>query len=58
MAQQLGQGFDLAEQIDIMYIKALTKSFNKHKIGICNYAKYQWTSARRKAGNVSIGMIR
>ncbi len=26
--------------------------------GICNYAKYQLTSARIEGGNVSIGMIR
>lgn len=58
MAQQLEQWCELAEQTDMTYIKSFAKSLRKHKTGICNYAKYQLTSARIEAGNVSIGMIR
>lgn len=58
MEQQLEQWCELAEQTNMTYIKSFAKSLRKHKVGICNYAKYQLTSARIEAGNVSIGMIR
>jgi len=48
----------LAEESPMHYLKKFAKSLRKHCIGICNYAKYQLTSARIEAGNVSIGMIR
>ncbi|EKD70010.1 MAG: Transposase [uncultured bacterium] len=34
------------------------KSLRRHKVGICNYAKYHLTTARIEAGNVGIGLIR
>ena len=58
MEQQLEQWCELAEQTDMAYIRSFAKSLRKHKTGICNYAKHPLTSARIKAGNVSIGMIR
>lgn len=58
MALQLDQWCELAEQTDMTYIRSFAKSLQKHKTGICNYAKHQLTSARIEAGNVSIGMIR
>ncbi len=48
----------LAEQSQMLYLKKFAKSLRRHRIGICNYAKYKLTSARIEAGNVSIGMIR
>ncbi len=58
MEQQLDQWCELAEQTNMTYIKKFATSLRKHKIGICNYAKYQLTSARIEAGNIAIGMIR
>ncbi len=58
MEQQLEQWCQLADQTNMTYIKRFAKSLRKHKTGICNYAKYQLTSARIEGGNVSIGMIR
>lgn len=58
MEQQLEQWCELADQTNMTYIKRFAKSLRKHKTGICNYAKYQLTSARIEGGNVSIGMIR
>jgi transposase len=54
----LRQWCQLADQTNMAYIKRFAKSLRKHKTGICNYAKYQLTSARIEGGNVSIGMIR
>jgi transposase len=48
----------IADMSSMYYLKKFAKSLRKHCIGICNYAKYQLTSARIEAGNVSIGMIR
>ena len=58
MEQQLEQWCQMADQTNMAYIKRFAKSLRKHKTGICNYAKYQLTSARIEGGNVSIGMIR
>ncbi len=58
MEKQLEQWCQLADQTNMTYIKRFAKSLRKHITGICNYAKYQLTSARIEAGNVSIGMIR
>ena len=58
MEQQLEQWCQLADQTNMTYIKRFAKSLRRHKTGICNYAKYQLTSARIEGGNVSIGMIR
>ena len=48
----------LADETDMTYIKKFAKSLRRHKIGICNYAKYHLTTARIEAGNVGIGLIR
>lgn len=58
MGKQLEQWCALAEKTNMVYIRKFAKSLRKHKTGICNYAKYQLTSARIEAGNVAIGMIR
>ncbi len=58
MGEQLEQWCELAEQTNMVYIRKFAKSLRRHKVGICNYAKYQLTSARIEAGNVAIGMIR
>lgn len=58
MGEQLEQWCQLAEQTNMAYIKRFAQSLRRHKVGICNYAKYQLTSARIEGGNVSIGMIR
>jgi transposase len=48
----------LAEETDMTYIKKFAKSLRRHKMGICNYAKFPLTTARIEAGNVGIGLIR
>jgi transposase len=48
----------LADETDMTYIKKFAKSLRRHKVGICNYAKYNLTTARIEAGNVGIGLIR
>jgi transposase len=48
----------LADETDMTYMKKFTKSLRRHKVGICNYAKYHLTTARIEAGNVGIGLIR
>ena len=48
----------LADETDMTYIKKFAKSLRRHKVGICNYAKYHLTTARIEAGNVGIGLIR
>jgi len=48
----------LADETDMTYIKKFAKSLRRHKVGICNYAKYRLTTARIEAGNVGIGLIR
>lgn len=58
MGEQLEQWCELAEQTNMVYIRKFAKSLRKHKVGICNYAKHQLTSARIEAGNVAIGMLR
>lgn len=58
MESHLEQWCNLAEQSNMTYVKSFARSLRRHKQGICNYAKYQLTSARIEAGNVSIGMIR
>ncbi len=58
MNEQLNAWCLLAEQSAMVYLKKFAKSLRKHAVGICNYAKYQLTSARIEAGNISIGMIR
>lgn len=58
MDAQLERWCQLAEQSQMRYLKKFAKSLRRHRIGICNYAKYKLTSARIEAGNVSIGMIR
>ncbi len=58
MERHLEQWCDLAEQTNMTHVKSFARSLRKHKQGICNYAKYQLTSARIEAGNVSIGMTR
>ncbi len=58
MHEQLNAWCLLAEQSAMVYLRKFAKSLRKHAVGICNYAKYQLTSARIEAGNISIGMIR
>jgi len=58
MGQQLEQWCELAEQTNMIYIRKFAGSLKRHKVGICNYAKHQLTSARIEAGNIAIGMIR
>lgn len=48
----------LADETGMTYMKKFAKSLRRHKIGICNYAKYHLTTARIEAGNVGIGLIR
>jgi transposase len=48
----------LADETGMTYIKKFAKSLRRHKVGICNYAKYHLTTARIEAGNVGIGLIR
>ena len=48
----------LADETDMTFIKKFAKSLRRHKVGICNYAKYHLTTARIEAGNVGIGLIR
>lgn len=48
----------LVDETDMTYLKKFAKSLRRHKIGICNYAKYHLTTARIEAGNVGIGLIR
>jgi len=58
MKAELEQWCVMADQTNMTYLKTFAKSLRKNKTGICNYAKYQLTSARIEAGNVSIGLIR
>ena len=48
----------LADESGMTYLKKFAKSLRSHRVGICNYAKHNLTSARIEAGNISIGMIR
>jgi len=48
----------LADETGMTYMKKFAKSLRRHKVGICNYAKYHLTTARIEAGNVGIGLIR
>lgn len=48
----------MADQTNMTYLKKFSKSLRRHKVGICNYAKYPLTTARIEAGNVGIGLIR
>ncbi len=58
MKAELEQWCVMADQTNMTYLKTFAKSLRKNRDGICNYAKYQLTSARIEAGNVSIGLIR
>jgi len=58
MDARLEQWCLLAEETNMHYLKKFAQSLRKHRVGICNYAKYKLTSARIEAGNISIGMIR
>ena len=58
MALALEQWCQMAEKTDMLYMKKMAKSLRRHKLGICNYAKYALTTARIEAGNVGIGLIR
>jgi len=58
MRERLEAWCQLADESNMVYLKRFAKSLRKHRVGICNYAKYKLTSARIEAGNVSIGMIR
>lgn len=58
MAGQLESWCQVADQSNMLYLKKFAKSLRRHRVGICNYAKHQLTSARVEAGNISIGMIR
>jgi transposase len=59
-AMQIGleQWCEIAEQSNLLYLKKFAKSLRKHRVGICNFAKHNLTSARIEAGNIGIGMIR
>lgn len=60
--EDMGKALDdwcvMADQTDMLYMKKMAKSLQKHKIGICNYTKHALTTARIEAGNVGIGLIR
>ena len=58
MKKELEQWCVMADPANMSYLKTFANSLRKNKDGICNYAKYQLTSARIEAGNVSIGLIR
>lgn len=58
MAGQLESWCQVADQSNMLYLKKFAKSLRRHRVGICNYAKHNLTSARVEAGNISIGMIR
>jgi len=58
MKTELEQWCLMVDQTNMTYLKTFARSMRKNKEGICNYAKYQLTSARIEAGNVSIGLIR
>ncbi|MBL4867394.1 MAG: ISL3 family transposase [Pseudomonadales bacterium] len=58
MQERLEAWCKMADESSMLYLKKFAKSLRRHSIGICNYAKYNLTSARIEAGNVSIGMIR
>lgn len=49
---------EMAEITEMIYLKKFVKSLRKHKVGICNYAKHPFTTARIEAGNVGIGLLR
>lgn len=58
MNLQLETWCKMADKTNMTHLKTFAKSLRKNVVGICNYAKYQLTSARIEAGNVAIGMIR
>jgi transposase len=58
MQERLEAWCRIADQSALLYLKKFAKSLRRHRVGICNYAKYKLTSARIEAGNISIGMIR
>ena len=58
MQERLEAWCQMADQSTMLYLKKFAKSLRRHRVGICNYAKYKLTSARIEAGNISIGMIR
>lgn len=58
MQARLEQWCVMADQTEMIYIKKFAKMLRRNKVGICNYAKYQITTARIEAGNIAIGMIR
>jgi len=58
MENALENWCQMANESNLLYMKKFTESLQKHKQGICNYAKYRLTSARIEAGNVGIGLIR
>ncbi len=58
MRSSLEAWCELADDSGLLYLKKFSKSLRRHCIGICNFAKYNLTSARIEAGNISIGMIR
>lgn len=49
---------EMAEITEMIYLKKFVKSSRKHKVGICNYAKHPFKTARIEAGNVGIGLLR
>lgn len=58
MESRLNQWCEMADQTEMVYMRKYAKMLRSHYVGICNYAKYQLTTARIEAGNIAIGMIR
>jgi len=58
MATAINNWCYMATETNLIYMKKFSKSLQRHKQGICNYAKYPLTTARVESGNVAIGMLR
>lgn len=58
MTMELDAWCDMANETNMIYMKKFARLLQRHKVGICNYAKHPLTTARIEAGNVGIGMIR
>lgn len=58
MSDAIDEWIDMANKSGLLYLKKFAKSLERYRVGICNYAKHNLTTARIEAGNVAIGMIR
>ncbi len=58
MHDAIDEWIDIARKSGLLYLKKFAKSLERYRVGICNYAKHNLTTAKIEAGNVAIGMIR